>query len=197
MSLHTGDEAAIIGLGVGVILTVGAGIFKASTLRGDINSRWTRRVSFAIVALDEKTISELEQLRDDVDDVLPGGHGFAPAQAIANPAPLSARAETTVKYYRARTRMERDFHLLRRLCPSLVVALAAVELAALILTLFYAELVTWGWLRPCGLILLAGAAAALVVATCVYVVLQHRLASAEILAGTGGQAVTQGEEDGE
>ncbi len=188
MSLSTGDEAAVIAVGVGVLVAVGAGIFKVAAMRGDMNTKWARRVAFAVAALDEKTIAELEQLRDDVENILPTGHGgFDPAQAIANPAPLFRRAENTVSYYRARARMEQDFVRLRGLCPLLLAALTGLEIAAAVLTVFYAELLLWRWPRSCGLILLAGATVTLIAATAAYVVLQHRLAGAEILAGTGGR----------
>jgi hypothetical protein len=190
LTLSPGDEAAIIAVGVGALLAVGAGIFKVAALRGDMNTKWARRVDFAVAALDEKTIAELEQLRDDVEDILPAGPGgFDPAQAIANPAPLFVRAEHTVKYYRARARMEKDLVRLRRLGPVLVCALTGVEIAAAILTVFYGELLLWAWLEACGLIVLGVAVVAVIAATATYAVLHHRLAGGEILAGTGGRAV--------
>lgn len=185
MSLGPGEQAAIIGVGVAVLLGVGGGIFRASTLRGDINGRWSRRVSFAVAALDEKQISELELLRDDVEDILPAR--FDPAQAIADPAPLSARAATTVGYYRASTRMEGDFVRLRRVCPVLLAALAVLEVATALLTTYYAKLLDWSAVRVSGLLLAAVAVLIMVTTTGAYVALQHRLASAEILAGTGGR----------
>jgi len=191
LNLSAGDEAGIIAVGAGVIVAAGAGIFKAASLQGDMNTKWSRRVDFAVAALHEKTIAELEQLRDDVDDILPAGHGgFDPSQAIANPDPLFARAESTVSYYRARTMMEKDFMRLRGLCPTFVAALAGVVIAVAILTVFYLELLHWGWLRSCGLIVLGIAGAVLVLVTAGYVALHYRLARAEILAGTGGYAVT-------
>lgn len=190
MSLGPGDQAAIIGVGGAVLLAVGAGTFRASSLRGDMNNKWVRRVSFAVVALDEKAISELELLRDDLKNILPAE--FDPGQAIADPAPLSQRAETTVKYYRARTQMQGDFVRLRQACPVLVGGLAAVEIAAAMLTLYYAELWHWTPLRIAGLVLGALGVAVLVLTVVTYAVLQHRLAGAEILAGTGGRTDQDG-----
>lgn len=189
MSLTSGDEAAIIAVGATLLAGAGAGIFKAASLRGDTNAKWNRRVEYAIAALDEKALAELEQLRDDVQDILPAGRGFDPSQAIANPAALSQRAERTVRFYRARTRMESDFERLCSICPTLVGALTLFLIAVCILTSFYADLLTWGWVEVCGLVVLAAAVGALVVTTALYVILQHRLASAEILAGTGGRAL--------
>lgn len=192
MSLKTGDLAAIVAVGVGALLVIGGGIFRAATIRGDMNARWTRRVAFATAALDEKTISELEQLRDEVDRILPEGP-FNPAQALADPAPLSERAERTTKYYRARRRMEGDLALLRKLGPVIVAGLVSLEVAAAILTAFFAEFLTWDWLRSTGLVLLGLAILVLVLAAGTFVVTMHRLTTGEVLAGTGGQADAGGQ----
>jgi hypothetical protein len=191
LTLTTGDETEIIAFGVAVLLAIGGGIFKVATLRGDMNSKWTRRVDFAVAALDERTIAALEQLRDEVDAILPtDADGFDPAQAIADPVPLFKLAESTVSYYRTRERMEIDFVRLRRLCPGLLGALTGIEVTVVALTAFYAHLLLWAWLRPSGLILGGFAVAGLVGAGAYYVLLQHRLASAEILAGSGGRAAS-------
>lgn len=186
MNLSAGDQAQILGVGAGALLVVAAGIFKASVLRGDMNSKWTRRVDLAVSALVEKTISEAEQLRDKVDEILPTAP-FDPVHLLADPAPLGQLAGRTVGFYRASLRMGSDFVLLRRICPVIVGALVAMELAILALTAHYGELVSWSWLRLPGLILLGAAAVVIVGATAIYVVLQHRLTSAEIEAGTGGR----------
>lgn len=189
MTLEPGDEAAIIAVGVAVVLAVTVGIFKAASLRGDMNSKWAGRVAFAAAALGEKTISELEHLRDAVDQALPATpDGFDPSQAIADPAPLFARADRTVKYYRAQARLEKDLGYLRGLGPVLVGALIGVDIAAAVLTVFFAELLKWTWIKPVGFVLLVAASLVLGIAGCVYIVLQHRLADGEILAGTGGRA---------
>lgn len=153
-----------------------------------MNAKWTRRVALAVAALDEKAISELEQLRDEIEDMLPGGRPFDPAQAIADPAPLSQRAEQTVRFYRARTRMEGDMIWLRRLGRILLAGLIGLEAAAAGLTAHFAQLVNWGLLRIAGFILLGLAVLTLVLTAATYVLLQDRLAGAEILAGTGGRA---------
>lgn len=184
MSLDAGEQAAIIGVGATVLLAAVGAVFKASSLRGDINNKWTRRVSLAVAGLDDKALSELRRLRDDVEGTL--ADRFDPAQALADPAPLSRRAETTVKFHKARTQMQRDFRHLLQICPILLGGLGAVVVAAPALTVYYAELWQPAALRIGGLILAGLAILVLVVIGIVYAVLQHRLASAEILAGTGG-----------
>lgn len=194
MTLSAGDEAAVIAVGVTVVLAVTVGVFRVASLRGDMNSKWARRTAFAVAALGEKTIAELEQLRDAVDETLPATpDGFDPSQAIANPAPLFERAEKTVKYYRAQTRMEKDLDHLRGLGPILVGALIGIDAAAAVLTIFFAELLKWAWIKPFGFVLLVASGLTLVAAGGFYIVLQQHLADDEILAGTGGQA--QGEPD--
>ncbi len=68
-----------------MLLAVGAGIFKAASLRADMNSKWSRRVSFAVAALDEKAISELEHLRDEIESMLPSGRSTRRRQSPTRP----------------------------------------------------------------------------------------------------------------
>jgi hypothetical protein len=187
MSLSAGDQAQVIGVGVAGVLAFGAGVWKAGSLRGDVNARWAARVDFAVAALDEKTIRQLEALRDDVDAVLPEGE-FDPAQAIADPAPLSKSAEQAVNLHRTRIRMESAIADLMRIGRAAVGGLTVMLLGTACATAHYAEL--WGWvpLEPAGLILLCGSAVFLLGVAARYVVLQDRLASAEDLAGTAGKA---------
>jgi hypothetical protein len=186
LTLDAGDQAQILGVGAAVLLALSASIFKTSSLRGDMNSKWSRRVALAVSALDEKLISGLEQLRDDVNDLLPA-ETFDPAEAIVDPGPLARRAERTVSFHRARIRMGGDLRHLRDVCPAFVAALTGLWLAALGLTASFGELVGWDWIRPLGLVVGAIMLVVLILALIAYGVLNHRLANAEILAGTGGK----------
>jgi hypothetical protein len=189
LTLAAGDEAQVIGVGAAALLVLGGAVFKMASFRVDMDSKWAGRVKFATAALDEKTIAELEILRDEVEEILPAsGGGFDPAQALADPASLSKRAEKTVKFYKARTRMQGDFEKLRALGPVFVGSLAVLQLQALLLTLYFSEILRWAVFKPVGLILLAGGLAVLIVAGSMFVFLQQRLANEQILAGTGGQA---------
>lgn len=189
MTLSTGDEAQIIGVGAAALLVLSGAIYKMASFRGDMDSKWSGRVKFATAALDEKTIAELEGLRDDVEEILPaGGGGFNPAQVLADPAPLSKRAEKTVKFYKARTRMQGDFEKLRALGPVFVGSLATLQFQAVLLTLYFSEILRWSWFKPVGLILLVAGLLALFVSGAALVFLHQRLANEQILAGTGGQA---------
>jgi hypothetical protein len=191
VSLSPGDQATIIGIGLAALFGLGGGIWKSASLRGDVNVRWARRVDFATAALDDKTIVELERLRDAVDKVLPA-KPFDPGQAIADPAPLTAQAERATDLHRARVRMEscvRRLMLVGRITIGVLMVLAVGAIAT---TCFYAELIRWDPLEAIGLIILAVGIALLVAVGATYIVLQDRLASGEDLAGTAGRAEEQG-----
>jgi hypothetical protein len=197
MSLSAGDQAQIIGVGVAGVLAFSAGVWKAGSLRGDVNARWAARVDFAVAALDAKTIQKLEALRDEVGAVLPEERKsddserpdmFDPAQAIADPAPLSERAEQAVNLHRTRTRMESAISGLMRIGRAAVGGLAGMLVGSACATVYYAELWSWKPLEVAGLGLLGISAVFLFVVAITYVVLLDRLATAEALAGTAGQA---------
>jgi hypothetical protein len=186
LSLDPGSQAAIIGVGAAVLLAVGAGIFRYAGFRGDMNQRWSGRVDYTVAALEEKTIRGLELLRGEINEILP--EVFDPKEAIADPAPLVGRAEMCAKAYRARDRMERDFAWLLKLDLVLLGGLIAFAIATAAVTVYYAELVHWTWLRLAGLSLLAVSTMALIAAGGEYVWLQRRLSGAEILGDTGGRS---------
>lgn len=179
----------MIAAGATALGILGAGIFRASNLRGDSNTKWSTRILLAASALDEKIVTELQALRGDIETALPGSEvPFDPANAIADPQPLSARVEKVAKFYRARVRMDKDLRRVLRLGRVFVVALILLALASGLLTCHYGELVDWSWLRVSGLIAGGLGAAVAIGSMGVYIVCVDRLASAEILAGTAAQA---------
>lgn len=197
MSLTAGDQAQIIGVGVAGALAFGAGVWKAGSLRGDVNARWAARVDFAVAALDAKTIQKLQALRDEVGEVLPEERTsddperldtFDPSQAIADPAPLSERAAEAVNLHRTRTRMESAISGLMRIGRAAVGGLAGMLVGTACATAHYAELWNWLPLEVAGLGLLAASTLLLLAVATTYLVLLDRLATAEALAGTAGQA---------
>src|ERR1700677_2351069 len=155
MSLSAGDQAQVIGVGVALLIASGAGVWKVATLRGNVNARWAARVAFAVAALDEKTIRQLQLLRDEVDAVLPEG-AFDPGQAIADPGPLSSLAEEAVDLQRTRRRMQSSITGLMRIGRAAVAGLAAFFLGTACTTAHYAELWDWRPLQVGGLILVGG-----------------------------------------
>lgn len=194
--LQGSDQAGIIGVGAAVLLGIAAAMFKAANLRGDSNSKWSSRVDLAVLALDEKTVVELRELRDEIDDLLPEDIGpFDPTRVVTlNPAPLSARVEQTARYYKARMRMERNLAIVRRLGRVFVASLALLAVSVVLLTIFYAELIDdWAWIRWAGFASGGLGAITLVASMTVYVVCVDRLAGGEILADTASQTSGSGD----
>lgn len=167
MSLSAGDQAQVIGVGVALLIASGAGVWRVATLRGNVNARWAARVAFAVAALDEKTIRQLQVLRDDVDAVLPEG-AFDPGQAIADPAPLSTRAEEAVSLHRTRRHMQSSISGLMRIGRAAVAGLTAFFVGVACTTAHYAELWDWRVLGLAGFILVGGSAVFLVGVTATY-----------------------------
>jgi hypothetical protein len=183
------EQLGVVALGVTSLLVIGPAIFKAANLRGDTSNKWSTRVDIAVVALDEKIVSELSELRDEAEDVLaPVNAPFDPAQAIVDPSPLSERVGRTAKYYAARVRMKNDLVRVRRLGRVFVMSLSMLALAIVPLTLYYADLVRWDPSWWAGVILGALGLVGLIVATFIYIVCVDRLSGAEILADTASQA---------
>ena len=186
--MNGGDQAAVIGAGAVVLMAVSAGAWRAAAFRGDLNTRWAGRVAFAVAALDEKLVAGLQELREKIEEFLPEGQDFDPSQVIADPAPLTELASEVARNYRARVRMESDLVRLRNLGPPLVALLVVLAVDVADLTLYYGDIVGGSLFRVLGLVVGAGSIVAIAVAFGTYVVLQQRLSTAEILAGTAGRA---------
>lgn len=193
MSLGSSDQAGIIAAGGAAILVLAGALFKAVNLRGDQNAKWSSRVDLAVVALDEKLVVELRELRREIDEVLPDTHGFDPTLDVSmNPAPLSARVEKTAEYYSARVGMKRDLARVLMLGRVFVFGLVVGMVAAVCLTLRYAEIVDVSWLRWAGFGTGTLAVLVLALAMSVYGVCVDRLASGELLADTASRAAAGG-----
>lgn len=182
----------MIAVGATVLLGLGSAIFKTASLRGDMNLKWSRRVAFAVAALDEKALAELSNMQYDIMDMSgkSPSTGFDPGQAIVDPAPLLSRAEQTVKFYRARQRMERDVKRLCDACPVMLVSLAGWLVADILTTLFFAEIWQPSWLEAICFVLISVFGLLLFVSGGVYVGMHYRLANAEMLARSAGQVET-------
>lgn len=182
-SLTPGDQATIVGIGSAVLLAVSGGIWRASSLRGDINARWRKRVDFAVARIDELIVNELRILRDEIDVLLPGPGNFDPALVVADPVSLSERAGHVAKLDKIRKRMESDLSRSRAVGPVLIFALIALALGTIGATAYYGELVDGGLVRIFGLALIGLGVVSLTLATAIYAFFQNRLSAGEIEAG--------------
>ena len=193
MRIDGGTQAAVIGAGATVVLVLGGAIFRCADLRGDTNRKWSSRKDLAVVALDEKTVFALRELRDEISGALPAEDvPFDPAEAIIDPSLLIERVEKTAKFYRARVRMEKDLKLVLWLCRVFYFALIAFALAVVMTTLFYAELWHSDVLRWGGFGLGGAAIATLVLSGALYSHRIDRLGTSELMADTASQAAVAG-----
>jgi hypothetical protein len=117
LSLDAGAQAGIVAAGGAAVLVLAGAIFRAVNLRGDSNKKWSSRIDLAVVALDEKTVVELRELRTEIDELLPSDEGlpFDPIRVSADPGPLSQRVKRTAAFYAARMRMQKDLDRVLRL----------------------------------------------------------------------------------
>ena len=170
------------------MLVLAGAIFKAVNLRGDHNTKWSSRIDLAVVALDEKTVVVLRELRTDIDKLLPTDDPFDPIRVSVDPSPLSERVEQTATFYAARVGMKKNLNRVLSLGRVFVFGLVVLMVAIVLLTLHYAELLDWSWMRWAGYVSGGIGASILVCAMVVYSVCVDRLASGEILAETASQA---------
>jgi hypothetical protein len=194
LSIDGGTQAAVIGAGATVLLVLGGAIFRCADLRGDTNRKWSSRKDVAVVALDEKTVFALRELRDEISSALPAeGIPFDPAEAIVDPSVLIGRVEVTAKFYRSRVRMEKDLKLVLRMCRVFYFSLLALAVGVLVITLFYAELWHWDVLHWGGFGLGGAAIAALLISGGIYSHRIDRLGTSELMADTASQAGAAGD----
>lgn len=192
MSLSVEEQTAIILGGGTALLILGGATFKAASLRGDINAKWSSKVAIAVTALDEKALKALRDLRDEIDQALP--KTFEPAEMTLDPAPLSDRVEETSRYHRARQRMERNLKRCRGLGRALVAGLILLMVGVLLLTLHYSQLAESDLTFWAGVLIGGFAVAEIGSSGIAYIVLEDRLTSDEILADTASQVVPKGVE---
>jgi len=184
-----GEQLTVVGIGVAALLVIGPAIFKAANVKGDTNNKWSTRVDLALVALDDKIVRELAEIGSATALLLPPADApFDPVQAIVDPSPLSERVERTADYYAARVRMPKDLARACKLGRKFVASLSMLAIGIVPLTLFYAELITWGPLRWAGVALSGIGLITLIVASIIYIICMDRLSDDEILADTSSQA---------
>ena len=177
-----GDPASVVGVGLAVLLVLGTGMWKAASLRGDLNRTWSKRVDAATAALTDRAIDELRALRAETDRRLGDEDDpNPPLLAAADPAPLIVRAEAVARFNRTGQRLRSHLDRLLLIAPYIVPVLVIAALGTVALTLFYAEIIDRRWVRVVGLIASALGFVLLVLLFGTYLSAQHRLSGAEIL----------------
>lgn len=135
------DPATVVGVGIAALVALGAALWKAASLRGDVHESWSTRVDAATSALTDRAIDELQALRRETDKLLGDPEGASPpVLATVDPAPLVRRAEAVARYSDARKRIDGHLRRLLRVAPLLIPALIAVAISTILLTVYFAEI---------------------------------------------------------
>jgi hypothetical protein len=180
--LSDGEQIGAIGAGAALVVVIAGAVVRAAAMRGETHNKWQRRVLLADTALEDKEIDELKDLQGALEKVLPPGTD-APALSTFDPSPLAKRTSEIAKLHTSRERMRRAFKWLRRLGDIFTALLSLLVLAIVLLTLHYADLWNVAFSEAAGLIAGGVAVAGLVFGGLAYIVLQHVLATAQIMSG--------------
>lgn len=177
------DPATVVGIGLAVLLGLGAALWKTGALRGDINREWASRVNAATSALTDRTIDELNALRRETDRLLGSPDAEdPPVLASVDPTPLVRRATTAADYHKARRKLNGHFQRLLKIAPLLIPAVVLLGISDIALCLYFAKIahvrsLLVGGLGSLGIGSIAGG-----LLFAAYLITEHRLAGAELLA---------------
>jgi hypothetical protein len=157
-----------------------AALWRSATLRGEITNEWDERVKDTKVALEDRATSELLGMQGEITRIFGAGSGSPPRLATQNPGLLAEKASAFQKTLAISSKLDRNFQLLLRIGPLLIIASAAFLLGLAAVYCDNSELASSTALRLCGEII-GGCGVALGVQLLVaYVVLNQRLSGAEI-----------------
>jgi hypothetical protein len=188
------DDIAVLGLGAACIVPGLGLLWRSASLRGDLFNKWAERVDITHAGLTERAVRLLRELQTETDRLLGDPTDpFVPLFAIADPAPLSNLTSRFHKCLRARRRLKRRFKaivILGSVCPSLVGFYVLGAVAALS---YFADWQDRRWIGITGLSVSGAAIGLGAIVVLVYVYLNTRLTTAEIMGrsrpgDTGGGA---------
>lgn len=151
-------------------------------MRGDVSEKWTQRVELAEAGLADRATSEALKLQDEIAELIGVGSTSPPLLATVDPNPLARRAADFQKTLLVGNRLPGYFRWLLRLGP-IAVGIVAIYLIAVAATfLDNSELVSSGLLRVGGIVLGLGAVICGLLLFAAIILLNQRLAGAEIRA---------------
>jgi hypothetical protein len=157
-----------------------AAIWRAASLQGEISKEWSERVTDTKVALEDRATTELLEMQAAITRLFGAGSGSPPRLATLDPGLLSEKASAFQKTLAISSRLERNFQLLLRVGPLLVIASAAFLVGVAAIYLDNSDLAPSQILRVGGEIIGGVGVAFGVLLLIAYVVLNQRLSGAEI-----------------
>ena len=183
------SDLTLAGIAITVLMGLGAAIYKASSMRGNIHREWSQRVDTTIAGLEELALTQLYAIRGELDQWAHRAEEYWPEGFLPNPFSLSSLVRRYEKSLRYRQRMEPDLKKLMAIGPAFLIALVMAFVAVVLMSVYHldvAQLRTIQWL---GYVLAAVAFTTLIIALIAYSTIQHRMTSAESFTRRLGQDV--------
>lgn len=159
-----------------------ASLWKAGTLRGDMQKEWSTRVEDAEIGLADRATRELLAMQGEIANLIGSGPAALPRLATVDPGRLSSRTNDFQRTLTMASHLPSDFRWLLRLGPVLVFAASAFLLGLGGLFLHNSELATSGLLRIGGLAVGGSGVVVGFLALVAWLVLHQRLSGAEMRA---------------
>ncbi len=168
--------ATVLAVGLPLLFTCGAGLWALAPKRGKLAGEWKDQLDLAKSSLNDQAISELNWLREKLDDFLdPDDPTTVAAAAASAPDPLVDHAKKAVKHIHDRKRVDKTVEQLRWIFPRFSFCLVGVAAADILLMAYFSELADWATVRTAGWILLGLAGAPGIVLLGIYLFLANRL----------------------
>jgi hypothetical protein len=162
-----------------------AGLWRSASLQHEISKEWSDRVDDTKIALEDRATTELLEMQEEITRIFGAGSGSPPKLATHDPGLLSEKAGAFQKTLAMSSRLKRDYQLLLRIGPLLILASAAF-LAGLAATFMdNSELVTSQLLRVGGEIIGGVGIVLGILLLFAWVVLNQRLSKAELRSQEG------------
>jgi hypothetical protein len=157
-----------------------AGLWRSASLQHEISKEWSDRVDDTKIALEDRATTELLEMQEEITRIFGAGSGSPPRLATHDPGLLSEKASAFQKTLAMSSHLRRDYQLLLRVGPFLILASAAFLVGVAAVFVDNSELVTSPLLRRGGEIVGGAGVAFGVLLVIAWVVLNQRLSRAEV-----------------
>ena len=179
------DRAAVIAVGLVLIVPAAGAAWKAASLKPDTYKSWHDRVDIIRSGLTEKAATELLRLQSLIADVVPSmTPSFDPFTLTKDPSELLPLVRTVQRLIVARGSATLTFERLLRVGPRLLAAVAFYTIGVILTTLSYAGLLRPAPLRVSGWVIGVAGLIAMLSLFALYAYYNHRLSGAEMLSSS-------------
>ena len=175
------SDSDVLSLAVVLLLALGAALWRVASLRSDMREKWHQRVDIAYGGLADLAVSQLQELREGINDLIPARGRFDPRVVTVDPGQLVTNASQFGKTIRTRDRLRRRYSWLLRLGPYLLVVNAGLFLVVSGLAISLLGLFEWSFIQSWGIPIICVGFVAEILGLAMYVFLHHALSAAELL----------------